>query len=922
MNSFQEFGLVVVGHVTAISFATLLLILLSRHNAAIRHSVGLLGLLLVLSSPLWAGILPHSRWWRPDSRADALRLTLETSVSLQSQQVTDKRRSDTSDLEPIEVGTTDPVESQGRARRARPTTGGASLSNVGTGHHSGKPIGFGKTHLNWLLNLAGAVWMAGSVVLMARWLWLHWRLRWLRSALSIDSEMDSPASDSLSDEVCGAVNLRRLPPIVVSDLVPMAMVLGIWRPIIVLPRELLQFGTATRVRDVLIHECAHVARHDPWVNAAQRLAAVLWWWHPGVLRLNRWLARSREEVCDNFVLRHGDALAYAQTLLELTELCSARLRFVPALQLLGSRWTLEERITGLLKPGRDTLTQTRRRTAVLIAALLGGTSLLVGGVRAVDESQPKSNAAKEPDLTAPKPPTEEKPNTKALPLAADEKVSEKARAQSKDQAAPQENAVPDRKPVLKTISGRIVDGRDLPVAGARLWWVVSRGIPEGVIVSAVSDEQGRFSMSTPDVAPPRPSWVCDTLWVLQAGKQLATARAESQSTVAGKKAELLIRLEPETDTSFVVMSPGQKPLAGVEVEPWHFRTHQGYDIIPAQVRKIMSATTDVEGRVRMPNMPRKGFHTVRASSDLFGVQELRLDSNQNPPSERSIRLRATGRIEGQLKADNSEWVRGVQLWFTTDIQWREPPSGEPGWKTEGIATVTTDGQGRFVLPAIAAGHLLINVRPEKNMLALPRLSKSGKIVEGATEKLEIKLESTVLVRGTIRTQDTDKPIPAAEIYVRYGAWRQGENVLSDAEGRYQARVLPGPVYTQVIVRPKEFDTYVQVGEPWDEKIDVRADAAPFDLPPIRLVPTIPLQGKLIDQDGRPVAKARVNGVKGNRRYGFATTNPLGEFSAQIPKTITLESYQVWIDDGIGTPPIAPTIEKSDPLILRITLPRK
>lgn len=58
---------------------------------------------------------------------------------------------------------------------------------------------------------------------------------------------------------------------------------------------------------------------------------------------------------------------------------------------LGSRWTLEERITGLLKSGRDTMTQTNRRTVVLTAALLGAMCWLVGGVRAVDEPQTKSD---------------------------------------------------------------------------------------------------------------------------------------------------------------------------------------------------------------------------------------------------------------------------------------------------------------------------------------------------------------------------------------------------------------------------------------------------------------------------------------------------------------------------------------------------
>jgi beta-lactamase regulating signal transducer with metallopeptidase domain len=885
MSSFQAFGLVVIVQVTVISFAAVLLMILSQKSAALRHSTGFVGLILVLCGPILAKILPATFWHGRNSPAAAPTSSLVVSASRQKTPLVEERRFD----EPV-------IESAARAPSPAESSApqdGRIVENkerhrsVFTNDPpSASSQGWGEISLRGVLNLAGLLWIVGSAVLLARWGWQYSRLRWLLRSLSIASEAEGHTGEAVREEVCRALGLRHLPPFLVSDLIPMAMVLGIWRPRIVLPRELMECGDSTRLRDVLIHECAHVVRGDLWINAAQRVVSSLWWWHPGVIWLNALLSQSREEVCDNFVLRHGDAPTYAQTLLELSELCTSRRDYATAIGLFGSRWTLESRIIGLLKPERNTMTTTKRTTVVLIAALLGTICLLVGGVRGVDQPPSKSEAKERAEAAEPKPAKEEKDKNKVPPPA---------------------NEVVKSKPKLKTVTGRVIDDKDQPVAGAQLWWVVSWDVP-GVIVKEVSDEQGRFSMSTPDIAPRLPSLTHNALWVLHKGKQLARAWATSLPDENGKPAELLVRLQAETDTSFIVKSPDQKPMAGVRVEPLIFNN----DTIPEETRKIIGATTDAEGRARMPSMPRKKFFQVQTISDTYGTQEFRVDG-LNPPAERTLELRVTGGIEGQLFASNPAWIRGVDLWFSTQGEFRT---------AEGSARAKTNDEGKFTVPKIAAGELrfgIFGMQP-KDAPALPRIPDRLSISEGITEKLNITLEEPVVVRGTIRTDDTDKPIPGAEITVRYGIGLQGARAVSDADGRYEARVLSGPVYTHANVYNKEFSTYQQTGSPWEKGIEVPSQATPFDLPPIRLISTLPLKGKIIDQDDRPVAKVRINGVQGNRRYGFGTTNEMGEFVAQIPKTIALDHYEVWLDDDYTR--ITPTVEKTDPLILRITVPRK
>jgi hypothetical protein len=178
------------------------------------------------------------------------------------------------------------------------------------------------------------------------------------------------------------------------------------------------------------------------------------------------------------------------------------------------------------------------------------------------------------------------------------------------------------------------------------------------------------------------------------------------------------------------------------------------------------------------------------------------------------------------------------------------------------------------------------------------------------------MERAVTVEGTILTADTKRPIAGAEIYVQYGETRQGNGAFSDSTGKYRAKVLPGPVHTQVTFLPKNIAAnYTQIGSPWNEPTAVPDSVNPCELPPIALAPTEIVRGKLIDKEGKPVLKARVTGNQSNRRYGFGRSDDEGKFSLQLPKGMQPDKYEVWIE-GMRLPyPVE--IESKSPLILRV-----
>ena len=87
------------------------------------------------------------------------------------------------------------------------------------------------------------------------------------------------------------------------------------------------------------------------------------------------LTRAREEVCDNHVLRCGDRSRLRPHAAGLDRTVSALRRGAPGLGLLGARWTLADRVAGLLDPRRIPMTRTTIRMKIALAVVLAVTGL-------------------------------------------------------------------------------------------------------------------------------------------------------------------------------------------------------------------------------------------------------------------------------------------------------------------------------------------------------------------------------------------------------------------------------------------------------------------------------------------------------------------------------------------------------------------
>ena len=105
-----------------------------------------------------------------------------------------------------------------------------------------------------------------------------------------------------------------------SCLVDTPMVLGHFRPVILMPIGLLAGLPVGQVEAILLHELAHIRRYDYLVNVLQRSVEGLLFYHPAVWWISRVIRAERENCCDDVVVAmSGNAHEYAVALAALEQ---------------------------------------------------------------------------------------------------------------------------------------------------------------------------------------------------------------------------------------------------------------------------------------------------------------------------------------------------------------------------------------------------------------------------------------------------------------------------------------------------------------------------------------------------------------------------------------------------------------------------
>ncbi|SDK38080.1 Signal transducer regulating beta-lactamase production, contains metallopeptidase domain [Catalinimonas alkaloidigena] len=189
-------------------------------------------------------------------------------------------------------------------------------------------------------------WLIGVAVLSLRFAGgLAWTYRLRRRALQAASSQWTQALHRLVPRM----QIRRSVRVFESSLVHIPMVLGYFKPIILVPIGLVNGLSPAQVEAILAHELAHIRRYDYLINLFQSFVEILMFYHPAVWWLSREIRNEREHCCDDWaVTACDDSLSLAKALLHLQEWTAT----VPstALAFTGPRFHVLARIRRLVQP--------------------------------------------------------------------------------------------------------------------------------------------------------------------------------------------------------------------------------------------------------------------------------------------------------------------------------------------------------------------------------------------------------------------------------------------------------------------------------------------------------------------------------------------------------------------------------------------
>ncbi|MCA9185477.1 MAG: M56 family metallopeptidase [Pirellulaceae bacterium] len=684
---------------------------------------------------------------------------------------------------------------------------------------------------------------------------------------------------------------------------PAACWLGRW--FIVLPSDIACWPEPWR-RLTVWHELGHIMRRDAWTDLFVQMVFCVAWPHPLMWLLVRDVRKLRERACDEWVLQRRmiEPHDYAHGLLNVVDQCRGP-GFVLA-STMSKKGDLESRLKWILSAACRS--QPRRWVARLAMSAIAVAAIATA---ATTESSSESSDTPHRVLVNSEP-------TLAMPTL--------------------------------NISGRVVDQQENGLAGMHVVLRTTHAMYgadryRDVLAKTVSTADGRFDFQNVGV-PPR---MTDVLSRLRSGIEGVHVVAWGGSNGVAwlpitdfTATNVQIKLSEAEEVSGVLEDSQHQPLDGVRLVVTGFSrgttnfSHQlnRPDEMSLELSGLQFQTTTRDGHFQLENMPQdcrvfvhcegpfRGYTAFVVDTGKRGlakigfeeVSDFELDVVQSP-----IRYQAEVVPAIRLQVVDSDGVSiagGVVMVSGPDGSYRQCDVSKDG---EAIVPVAAPGTHRvFYRPAILGEYL--EVSQEFHLT-----SEDGK-------RHELRLPESRQLRGRVVESSTGQPLTGAHVIAWKGdatnySARVAAHGISGHDGFFQLAIGQGDWRLAV---DRELDGYWI--PPLDERtaklwggppltpvsVHVTEVSLPQDVA-LRLGKGLCVTGRLLDENGRPLANIPVQGRSLDFPHGTknAKTDQFGQFvleglspyGAVQVNTLSPDGYAEQRLDGTPDQPWEETLAK-------------
>ncbi|QDT95886.1 M56 family metallopeptidase [Gimesia aquarii] len=129
------------------------------------------------------------------------------------------------------------------------------------------------------------------------------------------------------ERIAKQLKMKSIPQLRISDQTDAPFAMGVFRPVVVLPRLIETQLQPDQLTIVIAHELAHIRRRDLLIGWFETLVSLVWWFHPAMWWLRKALRQTREDCCDDILLTNqlAEPERYCETLIDAASHQSTKL---------------------------------------------------------------------------------------------------------------------------------------------------------------------------------------------------------------------------------------------------------------------------------------------------------------------------------------------------------------------------------------------------------------------------------------------------------------------------------------------------------------------------------------------------------------------------------------------------------------------